>query len=472
MQIVFPASTAPSINPQENGGRLINCYAEPAPEGSRGKVLWRRAPGLVSAFTAGEADVRGALLVGSVLYVVNDDKAYSVTEAAGVYTVTELGGTVGGTGPVIIAHNMNSPSADILIVHSDGMASIASGSVSSFSDADLPATNSITFMDGYFFATTADGRCFASEVNGTDFAATDYVTAEASPDGLQRAVAFGRDLLLMGTSSIEFFGNTGNATGFPFSRGPVLPIGLLSTHAVAGFEPGFPAPLIFVGNDRVIYQLQGYAQRAISTPHLNRLLAAVSDVTELRASVYVSAGHACWVLKSSSWTWVYDLSTGEWHERKSIGRDNWRAVFGVNAFGEWIVFDDADGTAYRVDDRTFREAGGPLVFELWSTQQHQFPGRAAVDLASFDILVGTGNDRGIAPIETTPRVSISWSDDGGWTFGNALLRDLGTQGEVVPIDIRRTGMTSRRGRQWKLKISDPVEVSVMGGSMFAEGRMP
>ena len=28
--IIFPTTTAPSINPAENGGRLINAYAEKA----------------------------------------------------------------------------------------------------------------------------------------------------------------------------------------------------------------------------------------------------------------------------------------------------------------------------------------------------------------------------------------------------------------------------------------------------------
>ncbi len=470
MEIVFPTSTAPSVNPTENGGRVINAFAEPAPIGSRSKTIWRRAPGLASAFTAGLDTIRGALLVGSVLYIVNGEKAYSVTKAGITYTVLELGGTVSGEGPVIMAHNMKAPNADILIVTSGGYDEIASGAVAPFVDADLPAGNSVTFMDGYFFVTTADGRCFASGLNDTTFDENDYVTAEASPDGLVRAIRSGRDLLLMGQDSTEFYGNAGNETGFPFSRGPVLSIGLLSTYAVAGFEPGFPAGIAFVGSDRAIYSLSGYSTTRISTPHIDRMLSALSDVTQLRASVFVTAGHPFWVLKSPDWTLVYDFSTGYWHERATIGRVTWRSVFGVNAFGEWLTFDDASNAVYRVQDRYPREAGQPLVWEVRSTQMHSFPQRAWVHRASFDMVTGIGSDQGIAPIETAPRVSISWSDDGGRTFGNALLRDLGTQGEIVPIDIRRTGITSRTGRQWRLQCSDPVDVSLMGGSMFGEER--
>lgn len=470
MEIVFLTSTAPSINPTENGGRLINAYAEKAPDGSRSKIIIRRSPGLDFAFTAGEASPRGMKLVGSVLYIVNGDTMYAITKSGTVYDVTPLGGTVSGTGPVIIVHNMKAPTADVLIQTSAGIDKISGGTVSSFSDADLPSTNSLTFMDSYFFFTTAAGRCYSSGVNDITVGANDYVTAEAQPDGLVRAVAIGRDLLLMGTTTTEFYSNVGNATGFPFSRGPVIPIGLLSTHCVAGFEPGFPGPVIFVGDGRVIYRLDGYSAVRISRPNDERMLQAVSDVTQLRASVFVSAGHAFWVLRGPDWTMIYDISTGEWHERQSIGQETWRAIYSVNAFGEWLVCDEESGDVYRVNDRSFREAGGPLVYEVRSTQMHAFPSRQAVVKASFDMVTGIGEDRGLAPIQTTPRVSISWSDDGGRTFASPLLRSLGTQGQVVPIDIYRTGLTQRVGRQWRLQVSDPVEVALMGGSMFAEGR--
>lgn len=470
MQIVFPTSTAPSINPTENGGRLINCYIEKAPEGSRSQFLYRRAPGCDFAFEAGLTAPRGALLVGVVLYIVNGDKCYTVTKAGDNYTVTALGGTVGGDGPVFIAHNMRQPANQILIHHSSGIEKVEGGIVSPFTDGDLPATNSLTFQDGYFFFTTAFGQCFNSELNDTDVKSDNYITAEAQPDGLLRAIPFRRELLLFGDSSTEFWQNVGNATGFPYSRGVVLNVGLWGPYAVAGHEASFPGPLVWVASDGTVRMLNGYSPDRISTPHIERLIDGEKDRTKLRASVHNAAGHQFWVLKSDNWTLVYDISTGGWSERATIGKKTWRMAFGVYAFNEWLVFDEDGPSVYRINERSRREAGGPLVMDIRSTQQHNFPARTAVDRASFDFVVGVGLDRGISPIETTPRASISWSDDGGVTFGNALLRDLGTQGEFVAIDIWRTGLTSRLGRQWRIQVSDPVEVSFLGGSMFGEGR--
>lgn len=460
--ISFPLSTSPGVNATENGGRLINAYAEPLSQGARNTMRWIRAAGLRLATLVGTDTFRGALTVGTVLYVINGNKAYTVTKTGSTYTPTELTGTVGGSGPVIMARNMRA-TTQILIVHSGGMSKIEAGDVDDFSDVDLPAANSVDFMDGYFFVTSGDGRVFASAINDITFNSLDYATAESSPDGLVRAVSFGRDLLLMGTATTEFWGNTGNATGFPFSRGPVIPVGLKAPHAVAGFEVGFPDPIMWVANDNTVRRLNGYTPEIVSTAALERLIEIAG--TDLEASVYNAAGRSWWVLSGPTWTWAMDMRTGNWIERQSYGSDRWRAHFGAGCFGEWLTFDRDSAKMFAVDGLYRGEDTNPLIWEARSTQDHRFPGRLLVHRASFNFVTGVGRDTGIDPIETNPRVSISWSNDGGRTFGNELLRELGTQGEQRSIDIWRCGLTGPNGRQWRLRCSDPVEVSMIGGAM-------
>lgn len=467
--ITFPASTAPGVNSTENGGRLINAFAEPLSQGARNTLRWIRTAGLRPTINVGGSEHRGALAVGSVLYVINGTRAYAVTKAGLTYSATELTGTVGGEGPVIMARNMRAP-VQILIVHSDGMSKIEAGDVDDFSDPDLPAINSIDFMDGYFLATSGDGRAFASAINDVTFNSLDYATAESSPDGLVRGVSFGRDYLMMGSATIEFWGNTGNATGFPFSRGPVIPIGLKTALAVAGFETGFPDPIMWVANDNTVRRLNGYTPERVSTPVLERLIEASG--TDLEASVYNAAGRSWWVLSGPTWTWAMDMVSGTWHEKASYGANRWRAHFGASAFGEWLAFDRASAKMFAVDANFKREDTDPLIWEVRSTQDHRFPGRIRVNRASFNFVTGVGSDTGIDPIETNPRVSISWSDDGGRTFGNELLRDLGTQGEQRSIDLWRAGLTGPNGRQWRLRCSDPVEVSLIGAAQDFEPVQP
>lgn len=466
--IDFPTGTAPGVNPTESGGRLINCYAEKAPKGSRGAVLWRRAPGLTPRFTTTETEARGAILVGSLLYVISGDKAYSINSS---YTVTELTGTIGGTGPVFMARNM-AATPNVLIVHSAGMSEINTGTstISDFSDADLPAANSICWIDGYFMVSSAAGKVYQSGINATTFSGVDFTTAEADPDGLVRVVAFDRSLAMMGNSTIELWNNAANPTGFAFNRGPVLPVGLKSAYAVTGWEPGFSTAVVFVANDNTVRRLDGYSPTRISTPELERLIEAVEDPNDIEASVYVVSGHPCVVVTGPDWSWLFDLSTGEWFERKSYGLERWRARFGVNAFDEWLTFDRSSGKVFAVDPTTKREDDGPLVMDIRSNQAHRFPGRLFVKRASFDFVTGVGIDAGEDPIESNPRVLISYSDDGGRTFGNPREFLLGTQGQDVSIDWWRAGVTNRRGRQWRIQVSDPVEVTFLGAAMDVEER--
>lgn len=467
--ITFPTSTSPGVNSTENGGRLINAFAEPLSQGARNTMRWIRAAGLRPAIDVGEGEFRGALIVGTVLYVINGAKAYTVTKVGTSYSATELTGTVGGSGPVVMARNMRA-TVQILVVHSDGMSKIEAGDVDDFADADLPAANSVTFMDGYFFVTSLAGKAYASGLNDITFNSLDNATAEAAPDGLVRAVAFGRDLLLMGEGTTEIWGNTGNPTGFPFTRSAVLPIGLKTRHAVAGFEAGFPDPIMWVANDNTVRRLNGYSPEIVSPPVLARLIEAAG--TDLEACVYNAAGRSFWVLSGPSWTWAFDMQLGLWHERQSYGSDRWRARFSAGAFGEWLTFDRASAKMFAIDPNFKREDVDPLIWELRSTQDHRFPGRILVNRFSANFVTGVGRDAGIAPIETNPRVSISWSNDGGRTFGNELLRDLGTQGEQRSIDIWRCGLTGPNGRQWRLRSSDPVEISLIGAAMDVEAVQP
>lgn len=462
--IDFPLSTAPGVNPGESGGRLINAYAEPQKKDAQGRsqTIWRRVPGCRPVFDTSDDTWRGQVLVGTQLYVANGDKVDLVTKS-GTYTVTPQAGTLSGTGKVLMARNM-AATPDILIVHSAGMAKIAAGTVSSFSDADLPAVNSICFLDGYFFVTSEAGACYASGVNAITFAATDFTRAESQPDGLYRAIPSGRDLLLMGVTSIDIYSNTANPTGFPFSRYAAKAIGLWGRYAVAGFEEGFTGPVTFAASDNSVRMVQGTDMVRISDPDLEDLIRQVEDRDTLEASVYVDRGRPVFVLSSPDWTWEYNFATGKWNERRSIGADRWLAHGGIFAFQEWLTFDTETTDVYRIDPNYKYENLAQIPWEMRSVQHHRFPARAFVKRISFDFVVGVGIDTGIDPIETDPQVRISWSIDGGRTFGEPLIRSLGTQGEVVSIDCRPRQKTHRWGIQFKLEISDPIEIGLMGGA--------
>ena len=476
VEIAFPLTTAPGQSLTESGGRLINARVEYAPPGSRSKHVWRPVAGLRSLTTVGAEQHRGTLKLGSTLLVINDGLAYSVTKSGSTYTPAVLtGDAIPGSGRVIMARNMKS-TPQVIVITDSGMSKIESGAVADFTDADLPAPNSVCYKDGYFFFGIGDGRCFASGINAETVASTDWTRAESSPDGLVRVFPLPNGIALGGENSTEIFANTAEPTGFPFSRAAVLPVGLFGVSAVTGFEEGFTGDVLFVANDNSVQIIRGFSSEKVSTADLERLIGQISDRTTLTASCYMEGGQPVYVLSCDDWTWEFappsNTAPAHWRERQSFSDVRWRVGHTVNAFDEWLALDETTTDLYRIESTRRREADDQLIWEVRSTQAHRFPGRAVINRASFDMRTGVGVDTGADPIETNPQVEISWSDDGGVTFGNPLLRSLGTQGEYgQPISVNNCGLTRQFGRQWKLRVADPVSVALYGGAMQVEERL-
>jgi len=452
---------------------LINVYAEPLTDGARAPNAWRRAPGLRNFATTAQSGHRGQIIVGNALYAAWQNIVRRF-DSSGVETAV---GALAGTKKVFFACNNKAPTPDLVVVDPDNGASVVtSSSVASYPDADLPAVNSVCFLDGYFFFTTGDGRCFASGLNTTAVNALDFVGANAKRDGLLRGIAF-NDLYLCGQNSIEVYHDTAEPTGFPFSRAQVIQKGILSPYAISGFEDGIGKGIVFLGDDGCVYALNGYSPAKISTPDVDRSVAAFKeaggDLTTLEMFPYVAAGHASVVMRCAAFTWVLDLDTRQWHERQSYGKATWRATGAINAFGKWIAGDADNGRLVEISKAVGSELGDPLSFVLESGPVSGFPGNVAVPQATFDVARGVGIATGTDPSQTDPSIEIAWSDDGGVSWSKPLVRRLGAQSEVSskPIRVSRTGRTTNEGRRWRLIVTDDVDVIVTGGDMRGEARV-
>lgn len=469
--ITFPTSTAPGQRPGEGAGRLINCYAEKLDNGARAQFARRRVPGLVRMATTAHLGCRGMHFYNGDLYVAQKDRLTRVNIVGGVYTVTDLG-SLPGELRVTFARNNKAPVPDILCVTEDDVFVVHQASPPTLlGDGDLPQPLTVMFLDGYFVFPIRDGRFFVSGINDTTINALDFGKAESHPGGILNAVPLGEQLMLCGPSAIEVWQNAGNATGSPFSRAAVIPKGLASTFAIAGFEEGFSS-IIFVADDNAVYRIDGgYVPTKISTPDLDRLIEKVGDKTLIDVSVSITSGHMWAAITGPDFTWEYELQTGLWHERRSYLDDHWRAIVSIRAFGGWVYGDRTTGDVWMLTQDALTEGEKPLVMSCWSLPASGFPNRVAIPRADFDIIVGQGLPAGQQPIETDPVCLISWSDDGGVTFGNPVKRAIGRMGRFnTPVSVNRTGTAGRYGRVWRIDIADPVYASIMAGAMDVDGR--
>src|SRR5512139_1556177 len=486
--IPFPTSTSPGQKPQESKGRLINIYAE-----ERGdEVVWHRAPGLkilgstdttwvswsfpfeewflVREQPTGNGVFLGGVLVNNSLYARFGTKLYTVDSSGALTTLT---GTLTGSEKTFFARN-NAATPDVVFVCSDGAFIISASAKTAYPDVDLPASPTcVCFHDGYFMFGYGTGKIQASGVNSTSINALDFTTTESNPDGISRLWSHKGLLYAAGPATIEVYGTPINSTAFPLTRqGYNITPGLISAWAVAGFEPEFGNFPIYVGSDNTVRWLKGSVPDKISPPDLDFLIASVTDKTTLEALCYISRGNTFWQLSSDTWTWVYNLNTGTWHERQSYGLSRSLMSLSVPAFDKWLVGDTQAYYLLEIDPERLLEVSAPLVATIESDAAKDFPNRVRVARADFDFTVGVGDVTGTDPIETDPTVMVCWSDDGGVNWTNPWNRKLGKQAiSTQRVTVLNTGLSGPMGRRWRLTVSDPVHFGLMGGDMAAEVRI-
>ena len=235
---------------------------------------------------------------------------------------------------------------------------------------------------------------------------------------------------------------------------------------MSGTEDGFAKGPIWAADDCRVYKLDGYSPIAVSTSDLDTLIEKVVDKTTIETTSFMAHGHSFFQISSPTWTWVLDVNTSEWFEGDSYLQLRSRRSGAINAFGKWLTGDVQSGNILQITDSAFDELGNPLRLRMESGPVQDFPGGTVVGRADFYFATGVGIATGIDPIQTNPTVEISWSDDGGVTSSNPVLRHLGRQAQPKQLIslVCCTGRTTWIGRRWRIDISDPVYASFMYGT--------
>lgn len=464
--IVFPTSSAPGTKPQESAGRLINAFTEKTLTGAPSDRIIRRSPGLTRVANNGVGvHTRGFLDIGTFAFWLVDDRALSFDIG---YTINNLG-SLSGTKPVTTARNNHNP-PQYVVVTENGCFNLFTGSPpTAFIDSNLPGSpTSVCDFDGYFVWSYADGRIVVSDLNAVTVQSLSVNTEQGL--NVRRVVRYAGRLYAFGDKWTAVYRDVG-ATPFPFQREVTVPRGIVGTHAIAGWEAGWANELIWVGDDFIVYKLNGYTPVPVSTDDVSRdiqasVLAGGRDFIE--AFVYMYGKNAFWTLSSHGrWTWEFNITTGEWNERRSYNRPDWKGMKSVRMFDQWLVGDEYSGELYTIDGTDFREGTDPLVWLVESGIVSGFPRGMVIPRASFHMTSAVGS----FDLVVDPKVEISWSLDGGFSYGEPVLRRLGGPGESHSHPyILGSGLSRGQGVRYRLLVADPVHVGLFGGVVEPEQR--
>ena len=435
--------------------RLVNLYVRAFPDAGLAPALIKQTDGLVSFADLGtDQPVRAAIVSGSLVYAISGGKLFSVSSAG---SVVELDDTLTDALNTSVFDNDNGE----IGIAAGGVYSvwdIAGGTMSTPSMNALTGPQHVAYLDGYgILADTATDRfqttdaSDATTLNALSFSSADYLN-----DGIVSLIAYQSYLWILGERTTEIWRNTGASATFPFQRvsGGILQRGCFGAKTVAADDQS----VFYVGDDRSVYRILESSPTRISTHAVERRLRNYQDGSELTGFTWTEDGHKFYALRfPDAPAYVYDMSTGVWHERSSdvFGEAAWTAYTAIRAFGYELI-GSSDGMLYRLDPTAYDEAGTAICRIAESSPVSEGDMRTNLDRVSINVKTG------YVDIGREPQIALQVSRDGKLYTPEKFrgMSDLGDYSRVLSWH----GMGRARRHQAKFKTTDPVPISIYGAT--------
>lgn len=337
---------------------MVNMYPEMVPEGGKQPAFLQRAPGLTLRAVIGSGPIRGLWPHGQYLYVVSGDTFYRVDSTFSAVAK----GLVSGNSLVSMADNgtqifiASDPTGYIYNTDTEAFSSIA--------DPDFPGSSVVGFLDGYFVFIEPNSQRFwvTGLLDGTSIDPLDFASAEGNPDNIVSMIIDHREVWLFGNNSTEVWYNAG-LSDFPLTRiqGAYNELGCAARYSVAKMNN----QIYWLGKDfrgqGVVYLANGYQGQRVSTHAVEWQIQQYNTLSDAIGFTYQQDGHMFYVLTfpSAGKTWVYDASTGAWHERAGWNNQWTRYRAQTQAFfnNENLVGDYENGNIYALDLNTYAYNG-------------------------------------------------------------------------------------------------------------------
>ena len=412
--------------------RLVNGYVESTPEGRSPTPVYG-TPGLV-AFATPTGTCRGLLETVDSLYAVHDQ--FCSVSSAGA--VTNRGAIPAGV------VDMASDGTNVVLTCANEIYVWNGTTLAAVTDPDAPSASSVEWMNGFFIFTETDTeQFFLSPMNapGGDYDALDFDSSDVLPDKLVRSKRIGRQLVLFGRQSVEFWFYSGDSV-FPFERyqDDPLDVGLVGVHAVSSTnETAF-----WLANDLTVRRLDGRTATRISTFPIEKAIKAWADPSLTVVRNHVWLGHLFVVFRNPDGCVVWDQATGRWHERASYESDTWGPAFYARCYDKHLV---GGAKIYELDG--YDEDGAVLPFEMVTPWIDAGGDRFSVNQVELRMEAGVGT------LTLDPKVSIAKTEDGE-TFTAARLAGFGKIGDRLRRVLFNCFGVSR-GCAFKVRITDPVK---------------
>ena len=465
MKLNLPVHSYDHRSTPASSARLVNCHPEMLPAGAATPVIITRAPGIKDWITVGNGPIRGMYAPGRLEYAVGNprDQLY-VVSGPDLFLVTRAGGkayvgSVGTATRIDISSNTDS----LVIVNEPRAYYYKGATLAEITDDDFVSRGAgdIEFLDNFMcFREPDSNRWFIADIGSTsDFDALQFAKCDDAPDQLVGMKADHGLMLNFGAKTLEMWENTG-ASGFTFERivNGTIEVGCLNAKTIGRVFN----QILWVSDDYMVRRLDGINPSIVSTHAINQKLAKEAI---LESFTYEHEGHGFYCLTTAESTYVFDVVTQEWSERKSHGQNNWKPRYHAQFDGKELVADWNSNKVGYLDYETYTEWGEPQRME-WTYQNVYASGqRAFHDRLEIVLETGVGTTTGQGQ---DPQIMLQKSDDGGKTWQSLPDRSFGKLGKRQSRAVWHN-LGSARNRVYKAAVSDPVAVTVRDTILEVKG---
>ncbi len=440
---------------------LINWFVENLdPENAKSPKVLKPTPGS-TLFTSLSATggIRGVYYTStSRLFVVQSNQLFEVFSNGNQSYIGPINSYIG---PVKMADN----GFQLMLV--DGsfgyILTFETNVLEQITSEHFPACNNVLYQDSFFIVNETGTNRFhiSNSLNGLAWDG-DYASAEGSADNISNLISNNREIWLFGPQSFEVWYNAG-APDFPYQRvpGSFSSIGLLAINSLTEIND----VILFLGGNKdgfgIVYKSNGYSVQRVSTVPMEKEISNYPTQTDAIASTYLQDGHYfyCLSFQGGNTTWCYDLTTGKWHKRTSYStvsntEGRWNALYAVFAFDRILVANYSNGDLSQLSTSVYTENGSPIVRTRIAPHLNQNMNRLIYNSLQIDaqVGVGLGNTSGQG---RDPVMTLSFSDDGGMTYGSSIPLSIGRVGQYK-TQLKWNKLGSSRDRVFKIRTSDPI----------------
>jgi len=354
--------------------------------GTRTPKYLKTPPGLKPYQNIGTGPIRGMHDLEGARFIVSGRYLFRISNTGVGIPI----GIIPGVGRVSMTHNQFKTGYQLLVENGQGGGGYVYDSTTQtfgrITDPGYPGSISSDYLDSYMLGVEPQGRFWfhSNLADATDYNTLDRYEAEASPDKIVGLAVSQFEVVVFGQRTTEFFYNVGTATGTFQNRRQAITRGCASRHSIAKLDN----TLFWLGDDGIVYRLNGYAALPVSTGPMHRAFAGL-NWAEAFAYVWEDRGFKVYYLTfPDGYTWAYDVVSGLWTRSQSFGLKRRRLTHTVKWGSQWFGGDFQDGRLWELDWDYLLEGDEEFISERTSPVLHD--NQSSVGIPNAELIFDTG----------------------------------------------------------------------------------